>query len=410
MSEPTIVTAEVKREVLETDGESIVVETPLLGPQGPPGKDGGEGLVEEVEAREQADADLQADIAAVQGTADAALPKSGGILTGPLELAGDPLTNLQAATRQYVAAQISALVNGAPGALDTLKELADKLGSEETAIGALTAVVTGKLAASSNLADLVDAVAARANLGLGTAATHPAGDFQPTDADLTAIAALSTAPFGRSLLELANAGAGLTALGAAAASHTHAEADITGLVADLEQIERRGLPAKWWWALTGLVSGFGTANMGATGAAFWKFVPRRSMTVRGLSFVVSTAATKNDECAVAIKGANGKTNLATSGAVLGKLNANGRQDVDFTADVELVAGTTYYPALQQNTIGETAAAFITWNLVSTTIASLISGNPGEAFLLSANPTFPFANEPTPTATQTSRPLLIVRER
>jgi hypothetical protein len=408
MGDPVLVTADTERQVIEAEPDALIVETALVGPAGPPG--GGEGLAEEIEAREQADAELQADAAAAQATADAALPKAGGTLTGPLTLAGDPATNLQAATRQYVAAQIAALIDGAPGALDTLKELADKLGSEATAIEALTAVVTGKLAASSNLADLVDAVAARANLGLGSAATHPVGDFQPTDADLTAIAALSTAPFGRSLLELANAGAGLTALGAAAASHTHAEADITGLVADLEQIERRGLPAKWWWAMSGLVAGFGTATVGAGGAGLFKFVPRRNMTVRGLSFITTVAATANDECAVAMKAANGKTNLAGSGAVAGKLNATvGRQDVDFLADVELVAGTTYCPAFQQNTIGGTAATFASWNLVATQVAALIGSAPGEAFCMSANPTFPFATEPAP-GVSSARPLLIVRER
>jgi hypothetical protein len=56
---------------------------------------------------------------------------------------------------------------------------------------------------------------------------------QPLDSDLTAIAALSTTSFGRGLLALANGAALLSSAGAAAAVHTHAESDITGLVADL---------------------------------------------------------------------------------------------------------------------------------------------------------------------------------
>lgn len=40
-----------------------------------------------------------------------------------------------------------------------------------------------------------------------------ANTYQPLDSDLTAIAALSTTPFGRALLELADAAAGRTALG-----------------------------------------------------------------------------------------------------------------------------------------------------------------------------------------------------
>jgi acid phosphatase family membrane protein YuiD len=58
-------------------------------------------------------------------------------------------------------------------------------------------------------------------------------DMQPLDSDLTAIAALTTTSFGRSLLELANAAAALSAIGAAPASHTHAQAQVTGLVTDL---------------------------------------------------------------------------------------------------------------------------------------------------------------------------------
>lgn len=56
---------------------------------------------------------------------------------------------------------------------------------------------------------------------------------QPNDADLTAIAALSTTAFGRGLLTLANQAALLAAAGAADAVHVHAGEDITtGTVAD----------------------------------------------------------------------------------------------------------------------------------------------------------------------------------
>lgn len=57
--------------------------------------------------------------------------------------------------------------------------------------------------------------------------------YQPLDSDLTAIAALTTTSFGRSLLALADAAALLTAAGGAAASHAHSGDDITsGTVAD----------------------------------------------------------------------------------------------------------------------------------------------------------------------------------
>ncbi|MBS0661374.1 MAG: hypothetical protein JSR82_24440 [Verrucomicrobia bacterium] len=73
---------------------------------------------------------------------------------------------------------------------------------------------------------------ARAQLGLGSAATQDAISFQAADSDLAAIAALTTTTFGRSLLTLADAAAARSALGLgtaatsastdfAAATHTH---------------------------------------------------------------------------------------------------------------------------------------------------------------------------------------------
>lgn len=56
----------------------------------------------------------------------------------------------------------------------------------------------------------------------GTWRSHGSGTYQPLDADLTAIAALSTTSFGRALLALADAAAGRTALalGSAAVAAT----------------------------------------------------------------------------------------------------------------------------------------------------------------------------------------------
>lgn len=79
-----------------------------------------------------------------------------------------------------VSAAINTLLDGAPGALDTLNELAAAIGDDADFAATVTAALAGK---------------------------------QPLDADLTAIAALSTTSFGRSLLELASSAAGRTALG-----------------------------------------------------------------------------------------------------------------------------------------------------------------------------------------------------
>lgn len=74
-----------------------------------------------------------------------------------------------------ISTAIDAVVAGAPAALDTLKEIADKLADEDDAIAALVASVAGKLDKAQNLADLVSASSARTNLGLGTAATKDVG-------------------------------------------------------------------------------------------------------------------------------------------------------------------------------------------------------------------------------------------
>lgn len=83
-------------------------------------------------------------------------------------------------TKAQVDAAIAALVNGAPGALDTLAELAAALGDNDDAIAALTNTIAGKQAAS---------------------------------ATLDALAALTTTDYGRALLTLADAAALRSLLG-----------------------------------------------------------------------------------------------------------------------------------------------------------------------------------------------------
>ena len=87
------------------------------------------------------------------------------------------------------------------------------LDSDLTAIAALSTTTFGR-----GLLALADAAALRSSAGLvlGTDIYSKAAvdsGFQPLDSDLTAIAALSTTTFGRSLLALADAAAARTALG-----------------------------------------------------------------------------------------------------------------------------------------------------------------------------------------------------
>ena len=105
---------------------------------------------------------------ALDDKAPLASPTFTGTPSAPTASAGNSSTLL--ATTAFVANAIAALIDGAPGALDTLKELADELGDQDDALSALVTTVAGKLAKSANLSDLTDVAAARTNLELGSMA------------------------------------------------------------------------------------------------------------------------------------------------------------------------------------------------------------------------------------------------
>lgn len=165
-----------------------------------------------------------------------------------------------AARATAIATAVANLINSAPGALDTLNELAAALGDDPNFATTITTALAGKQPLDADLTaiaaltttaygrgflELANAAAGRTALGLGTAAVAATGDFdpagsaaaaqaasQPVDSDLTAIAALSTTAYGRAFLALADAAAGRTALGLGSAAVESAAAfDVAGAAA-----------------------------------------------------------------------------------------------------------------------------------------------------------------------------------
>ena len=76
----------------------------------------------------------------------------------------------QQSIKAYVTAQVAALVDSAPDALDTLNELAAAINDDASFTSTITTSIGTKLAKASNLSDLASVSTARSNLGLGSIA------------------------------------------------------------------------------------------------------------------------------------------------------------------------------------------------------------------------------------------------
>lgn len=109
---------------------------------------------------------------ALDAKAPLASPALSGSPTAPTATAGTNTT--QIATTAFVAAAIGALIDAAPGAMDTLNELAAALGDDPNFATTVTNALAGKLSAASNLSDLPNKATSRSNLGLGSMATQNA--------------------------------------------------------------------------------------------------------------------------------------------------------------------------------------------------------------------------------------------
>ncbi|MCI5078695.1 hypothetical protein [Oricola sp.] len=130
------------------------------------------------------------DVTNLQTSLDARAPLASPALTGTPTAPTAPggANTTQIATTAFVASAVAALVDAAPGTLDTLNELAAALGDDPNFATTITASIAGKLAIASNLSDLDDAAAARTNLGLGSMALQAAGNVAITGGAIDNIA------------------------------------------------------------------------------------------------------------------------------------------------------------------------------------------------------------------------------
>ena len=105
-------------------------------------------------------------------------PAFSGTPTVPTASSGSNST--QVASTAFVQAALASLIDGAPGALNTLNELAAALGDDPNFASTLTNGLAGKLEKTANLGDLSNTATARANLGLNSLATQSASQVNIT--------------------------------------------------------------------------------------------------------------------------------------------------------------------------------------------------------------------------------------
>ena len=123
---------------------------------------------------------------ALNGKSALTSPAFAGTPTAPTASTGTNTT--QIATTGFVSAAIAALIDAAPGAMNTLNELAAALGDDPSFATTVTSALAGKLAAGSNLSDLPNKGAARSNLGLGSMATQASSSVAITGGSINGIA------------------------------------------------------------------------------------------------------------------------------------------------------------------------------------------------------------------------------
>ncbi|WP_315729797.1 tail fiber domain-containing protein [Bradyrhizobium sp. SZCCHNRI2010] len=194
----------------------------------------------------------------------------------PTATAGD--NSQKAASTAFVKNAIDALVNGAPGTLDTLKEIADQLSSDESAAVALTTTVAGKLQKDQNLGDLPNKAAALTNLGVafatptgsatGAASAGSATTFMRSDASIKIDTSFSPTWTAKHIFQF-SPGTGLTGFGTYGGLTVYAPDQTAAFISYHRgaYAVQAGLDSDNWWRIGGWSDGgnwrFGVSSGGA---------------------------------------------------------------------------------------------------------------------------------------------------
>lgn len=157
-------------------------------------------------------------------------PAFTGNPTVPTQTAGNNTTRI--ANTAFVTTAIANLINSAPGALDTLDELAAAFGDDPNFAATMTTALAGKQPLDATLTALAALTIAANSLTIGSGAdafsqvTFAANRF-PARASSGSLEAKTITDFALSILDDADAGAARSTLGAAAALLTVAATDGT---------------------------------------------------------------------------------------------------------------------------------------------------------------------------------------